>query len=412
MSGSYYAVQERLRSRFVLDWRFTRFGAVFIESDERKGEDDTGQMLSVSEYRGVVPRDDSLGQKASADVSHYRVVRPGQLAVNLMWLNRGGLGISRHLGYISPAYKAYSVSTTMDPAFIHYLLRSSPYIEAFQALGTGVRPNSQMVDSVNLQGLPIPLPPLPTQRAIADYLERETAEIDAMAAELDELVETLNERRSAAVRRAVLSDTNAGNANTPTLGALSDVIRRGISPTYSDRGVAVVNQKCVRPNGVFDIGRARQHREDSQTIPDELLLRNGDALINSTGDGTLGRTAIVRCAMGKMTLDSHVTLVRTRPHLVHPDYLGYFLATQEEYLIQRSQGSTKQTELAQRTVSDLRVPLPSLDEQRHIADYLDTVTADIDSMIADAQELKALLTERRSALITEVVTGRKEVPVP
>ncbi|MGN7227392.1 restriction endonuclease subunit S [Dietzia maris] len=340
----------------------------------------------------------------------YQRIEPGDLVVHSMDGGFGAIGVSDSAGKASPVVHAYR-STHCDVYFLAYFLRAAVSSGWIAAQGKGIRERSTQFDRASLSRLDISFPPLPTQRAIADYLDRETAEIDAMAAELDELVETLNERRSAAVRRAVLSDTNLGNTNTPTLGALSDVIRRGISPTYSDRGVAVVSQKCVRTNGVFDIGRARQHREDSRTIPDELLLRNGDALINSTGDGTLGRTAIVRCAMRKMTLDSHVTLVRTRPHLVHPDYLGYFLATQEEYLIQRSQGSTKQTELAQRTVYDLRVPLPSLDEQRHIADYLDTVTAEIDSMIADARELKALLAERRSALITEVVTGRKEVPV-
>jgi type I restriction enzyme S subunit len=346
--------------------------------------------------------------KTDSDVA--KRVRPNDFIIHLRSF-QGGIEHSRVPGKVTNAYTVLKPASGVDPRYYRHFLKSDPFISGLSAMTDQLR-DGQSVNFGKFSTMRLPIPPLPTQRAIADYLDRETAEIDAMAAELDELVETLNERRSAAVRRAVLSDTNPGNTNTPTLGALSDVIRRGISPTYSDRGVAVVSQKCVRTNGVFDIGRARQHREDSRTVPDELLLRNGDALINSTGDGTLGRTAIVRCAMRKMTLDSHVTLVRTRPHLVHPDYLGYFLATQEEYLIQRSQGSTKQTELAQRTVYDLRVPLPSLDEQRHIADYLDTVTAEIDSMIADARELKALLTERRSALITEVVTGRKEVPVP
>lgn len=52
---------------------------------------------------------------------------------------------------------------------------------------------------------------------------------------------------------------------------------------------------------------------------------------------------------------------------------------------------------------------PSLDEQRHIADHLDEVTGKIDAMLAKVAELKSLLIERRAALITEVVTGRKKV---
>lgn len=58
----------------------------------------------------------------------------------------------------------------------------------------------------------------------------------------------------------------------------------------------------------------------------------------------------------------------------------------------------------------MRHPTPDFDEQRRIADHLDEVTGRIDAMLATIDELKALLVERRAALITDVVTGRKKVP--
>lgn len=61
-------------------------------------------------------------------------------------------------------------------------------------------------------------------------------------------------------------------------------------------------------------------------------------------------------------------------------------------------------------IKRISVPLPPLDEQRRIADHLDAETAKIDAMIAKAGELRALLDERRSALITATVTGQHPVP--
>ena len=88
----------KLRASFPTSWPMDRFGALFTESAERNGPSPKGIALSVSEYHGVIPRDDSDGQRASSDVSVYRVLHPGELAVNYMWLYRGGLGVSDLLG--------------------------------------------------------------------------------------------------------------------------------------------------------------------------------------------------------------------------------------------------------------------------------------------------------------------------
>lgn len=66
--------------------------------------------------------------------------------------------------------------------------------------------------------------------------------------------------------------------------------------------------------------------------------------------------------------------------------------------------------LSESTLRHIRIPFPSLDEQRRIVAHLDTETAKIDAMIARAGELRALLNERRSALITATVTGQHPVP--
>lgn len=184
-------------------WETTKFGLDFIESTERNGDDPLGPLLSISEYRGVELNERTDGQQASEDVSKYRVVRPGQLAANMMWLNHGGLGVSNLTGYISPDYKAFWISERFDPRYVHYLFRSSRYVDYFDAIGTGVRPNAKRVTKTVLGMMPVPMPPLDEQAAIADELDEQVGRIDDMIADAQRLKTLLAERRSTLITEVV-----------------------------------------------------------------------------------------------------------------------------------------------------------------------------------------------------------------
>lgn len=184
-------------------WERTKFGYDFTESTERNGENPPGPLLSISEYRGVELNTRTNGQQASLDVSKYRVVRPGQLAANMMWLNHGGLGVSSLTGYISPDYKAFWISDRFEPRYVHHLFRSSRYIDYFAAIATGVRPNAQRVTKTVLDATPVPLPPLEEQIRIANRLDEATARVDAMLTKVAELRALLLERRAALITDVV-----------------------------------------------------------------------------------------------------------------------------------------------------------------------------------------------------------------
>ncbi|MFT4259507.1 hypothetical protein [Microbacterium sp.] len=184
-------------------WGRTKFGYDFTESTERNGDHPPGPLLSISEYRGVELNTRTEGQQASLDVSKYRVVRPGQLAANMMWLNHGGLGVSSLTGYISPDYKAFWISDRFEPRYVHHLFRSSRYIDYFAAIATGVRPNAQRVTKTVLDATPVPLPPRDEQVRIADELDEATARVDAMLTKVADLKALLLERRAALITDVV-----------------------------------------------------------------------------------------------------------------------------------------------------------------------------------------------------------------
>lgn len=278
------------------------------------------------------------------------------------------------------------------------------------------------LSTTSLENYRIPLPPLETQQRIADYLDAETGQIDTTVSTLDELIEEMKSRRIELVRSSTRFDGESNKRTVPgvsgrereentkgRLGLLSSTVRRGISPSYSTSGLPVVNQKCIRPNGEFDPEFLRHHKEEKNPVQDELLVQAGDILINSTGTGTLGRSCLMSEVPHRLAFDSHVTLVRPRADKILPEYLGWVVESEEERLIRLSVGSTNQIELSRGTVFNLEFYYPSQEVQKEICTFLDIETAKIDKIISTATELRSELLARRSALITEVVTGKRQV---
>ena len=156
---------------------------------------------------------------------------------------------------------------------------------------------------------------------------------------------------------------------------ICDLISRGITPSYTDdknEGVIVINQKCIRDNCI-NLDLARLTNPNKKKIADNKYLKLYDILVNSTGVGTLGRVAQVKKLDEKITVDSHVTIVRAKKE-IHPVFLGYNLFMNERYIEYLGEGSTGQTELSRIRLGEaLKVKLPPIEEQKSIANILSTL---------------------------------------
>lgn len=157
-----------------------------------------------------------------------------------------------------------------------------------------------------------------------------------------------------------------------SLEQLTSYVSRGISPLYTDiidNGTTVLNQKCIRGNRVSFV-ESRLTNTLMKKLPHDKIIQNFDILVNSTGVGTLGRVAQIKNIEGTITADSHITIVRPNEK-VYPLYLGYSLILQQSKIESLAEGSTGQTELSRKRLSEeIHVKLPSLIDQKVIADTL------------------------------------------
>ena len=185
------------------------------------------------------------------------------------------------------------------------------------------------------------------------------------------------------------------------LADITSLISRGITPRYCESSdQIVINQKCIR-NHAIDLSLARFH------IPkavNEKWLCFGDLLINSTGDGTLGRAAQIWFQPQNLTVDSHVTIVRANnSKLIY--YIGLWGISHEKQIESLHIGSTGQTELPRERLRSLDIPLP---DEMTLASFNEIVYPILSTIISNQQENERLAS-LRDTLLPKLMSGEIDV---
>lgn len=404
-------------------WEMRGAWSLFSESEEIA--DEAAPVLTPSKEFGVVTRDryvelsGARPQQNFATTHLMRAVRPGQFIIT-MGSFESGLEYSEISGKITPHYRVLDPAPECDHGYFRWLFKSAPFIDGLSGLATEIR-KGQEINYTKFSRLKLPLPPLNQQRGIADYLDGEVAEMDAMNADLDKLVETLIDRRSRVVMQAVHLHTSSaelppGWTRVPFKYAIET---RFTGEWGSEPGGDELDVPCVR---VADFDRARRIagegeiptiRSISRAKAEAKALRTHDLLLERSGGSEKKPVGNVVLYLGP---DDYICANFVEAIRLHDDQDPAFWC-----YVQEAAYATGFTHVHVRQTSGIQnldaqgfyseaFAVPPLDEQRRIVAELDAATARIDAMISGAERLKALLAERRSTLITEVVTGRKEVP--
>jgi type I restriction enzyme S subunit len=387
-------------------WRWTRNKELLADS-QAVTADGSEELLSVSHLTGITPKSEkNVTMTAAENLDGYRLVDTDDLVINTMWAWMGALGVARQPGIVSPAYGVYSPrpDAPFNPVFYDYLYRSTPYVMEMTRLSRGIWSSRLRLYPDVFLRMAIPVPPPEEQRAIADYLDRETTRIDTLIEEQQRLIEMLRERR-----HSLIDGVFGGHVpNVRLQNACIDIVDcPHTTPEVSDDGeyeavrtASVRNGKFRRGNGLpvdADTWKAR-NATGAPIVGDVLFTREAPA----------GEACMV--PNDRICLGQRMVLLR----IDHTACVGAFLLWQiysdrvQDHFLLSANGST---------VANVRLPvlrttpiwLPDLTEQRRIAAYLDEQTAKIDNLVMETEQFIELSKERRSALITAAVTGQVDV---
>lgn len=283
----------------------------------------------------------------------------------------------------------YRPTLRTDPRFLAYIVGSDYFTGLADTSSTGSK--MPRVEWPKVAQFRVPFPPRRTQRAIADYLDRETAEIDAMTVDLAKMEALLTERRDATLARLLSEAEQSGmqirNVRVKFLcnigtghGDTQDASDGGAYPFY-------VRSPNVLRSSEWDI--------------------QGPAVLTA-GDG-VGVGRVFHYAEGKMKVHQRVYALtnfrNVNPRFFYEAFRQYFPET-----VLYGGASSTVSSLRMHMLADLNLPIPPLEEQCRITAEIDRETAEIDAMLADITELRDLLAERRAALIAAAVTGQIDIP--
>jgi type I restriction enzyme S subunit len=182
------------------------------------------------------------------------------------------------------------------------------------------------------------------------------------------------------------------------------ILRRGVAPVYDENGEGLaINQKCIR-GGKLSLTDARKQSRD---VAEARYVQVGDVLVNSTGEGTLGRVAQVFTSIDRAIVDSHVTIVRPKPD-VPMHYFGMTLRGWEPHLSIMGQGSTNQTELAPTTIGRLLILMPP----QKLGERFEELVSPVFKQSEILRHQNAALRQTRDLLLPRLISGKLSVEDP
>lgn len=389
-----------------------------------KGED----IISLT-MNGVIVRDLMAGGKMPTSFDGYQYVDPEDLLLCLFDIDVTPrcVGVVRNHGVTSPAYSRFKVYEGYYNTYYDYLLRFIDDEKVFIHLAKNLRSSLTETDFGAIKTV---VPPYEEQKRIAKLLDRQCAEFDAVIEKTKATIEEYKKLKQSIITEAVTKGIRQNRpmkdsgiewiGEIPTewnicksLYALAMPITDGphTTPDLFDKGIPFVSAEAVScGNGKIDFNHIRGYI--SEEFYNECCLKYtpqvNDIYMIKSG-ATTGRVAYVDTDI-KFNIWSPLAVFRANEERTYFKYLFYYLqsdAYQKEVQLGWTYGT--QQNIGMRTLEALKVLLPSIEEQKEIANHLDKKCAEIDAIIAKKTDLLEEMESYKKSMIYEYVTGKKEV---
>ena len=332
-------------------------------------------------------------------------------------------GMPDGIGFGTTELHVLRPTREIDGRFLYYVSASDSFRRLGEAAMYGAAGQKRVPEDF-VRDYRVSLPPITSQRAIADYLDRATGRLDRLVAEKKRVLNLLAEKRRVLITRAVTRgldpNTSLRNSGILWIGKIPAhweiwkishfaTVGNGSTPNRDNRSywaegtVPWLNSSVVNRDEVIDA--------DQFVTPKAIrkchlpLVRPNSVLIGITGQGrTRGQATVLTF---EAAINQHMAFVSPQEDMSDTRFVRWALFSAHEYLRGMSDdaGGTKGA-LTCDDISNLRIALPALGEQRAIVAYVSAWTARLDAACSAVERTVALLKERRSALIFAAVTGR------
>lgn len=409
--------------RVPQSWSVNPIRAEFQEVTEKNKLGLVKNALKFT-YGNIVKKDnfDADDDNYVADtILNYTVVNPGTIMLNGLNLNfdfvSQRVALVKERGIITSAYIAFAPNSNgrISSQFITYLLKAYDGCKAFHNMGGGVR---KILNFSELKKQYIVYPTLVEQQRIADFLDAKCAEIDALTADIQAQIDTLEQ-----YKRSVITETVTKGLNPAAETKDSGIEWVGripahwpIHPVYSYYGERKNKNRLGKEDNLLSLSYGRVIRKDINTndglLPESFntynIVEAGDIIIRPTdlqNDKRSLRTGLVK-EHGIIT-SAYIDLCPLKQ--ADSRYFHFLLHAYDVMKVFYNMGNGVRQGLNYSEFSRLMVFEPPYEEQVAMADYLETKVTEVDTIIEQKKEQMAVLDAYKRSLIFEYVTGKKEV---
>lgn len=413
------------------DWELKKIKYCLQERVEKNNPVRTTEILSLTAKQGVIPYDqkEGGGNKPKEDVSAYRLAYPGDIVMNSMNILSGSVGLSQYFGCVSPVYYMLRPWKAIeDVRYYNYIFQTTMFQRSLFGLGNGIlikESGNGKLNTIRMRipmdkfgGLFIPVAPIDEQKRIADFLDAKCAEIDALTADIQTQIDTLEQ-----YKRSVITETVTKGLNPATETKDSGIEWVGripahwpIHPVYSYYGERKNKNRLGKEDNLLSLSYGRVIRKDINTndglLPESFntynIVEAGDIIIRPTdlqNDKRSLRTGLVK-EHGIIT-SAYIDLCPLKQ--VDSRYFHFLLHAYDVMKVFYNMGNGVRQGLNYSEFSRLMVFEPPYEEQVAMADYLETKVTEVDAIIEQKKEQMAVLDAYKRSLIFEYVTGKKEV---
>ncbi|MGG3455151.1 restriction endonuclease subunit S [Paenibacillus rhizolycopersici] len=397
-------------------WDSHKIKYVFSERSEKGYPDEP--LLVASQNMGVVPKKvyGNRTVEATKDLHNLKLVRIGDFVISLRSF-QGGLEYAYYQGIISPAYIVMKPSEYIATGYFKYLAKSRLFIELLQMCVTGIR-EGQNIDYGKLKNHHIPLPPLTEQNQIVRFLDWKVSQINRLINAKKKQIGLLQEQKRAVVNEAVTKGLKFNaprkNSGVDWLGDLPD--HWEVCPSkylFDERNERSesgeeTHLSMSQKYGLIPDTQLNERRMLSESYVGGKLCYENDLVLNRL-KAHLGVFSLAP-QMGVVSPDYTILKVNTKK--IIPDFAQHILhceSCRPELRIRVKGVVEGFWRLYTEDFNTIKLPLPSIEEQKEILAYIYAYSEKSNLLISSLETEIALLHEYRTRLISDVVTGNKDV---
>ena len=396
-------------------WSLTKIGGLYAIRNEKVSDKDF-PPLSVTN-KGILPQLETAAKTNDGD--NRKLVRVGDFAINSRSDRRGSCVISPYNGSVSLINIVMMPRKKMIPTYYEWLFHTTQFGDENYRWGHGIVDDLWTTGWQEMKKITIPMPPLDEQKCIADYLDTKCAKIDALTADIQAQIDTLEQYKHSVITEAVTKglnpDAEMKDSGIEWVGHIP--ANWIIHPIYTYFGERKNKNRFGTEDNLLSLSYGRVIRKDINTsdglLPESFntynIVEAGDIIIRPTdlqNDKRSLRTGLVK-EHGIIT-SAYIDLCPIKK--VDSRYFHFLLHAYDVMKVFYNMGNGVRQGLNYSEFSRLMVFEPPYDEQVAIANHLDAKCIEIDGVIAQKQEQLSTLETYKKSLIYEYVTGKKAVP--